>query len=239
MYWIYLIIFTFIVFMPTIIQHGFFGFNTTQTQEFATLFLGSLGFLIFTIQEKRLKKNMEEKSDIQRKVNSMRKDLTHSYSYIGEVNRKVDILESIALSYPESLVITAKKQKEVYKSIMEAVRLFGKSDEFILRFVCLSSKEVLKEIKSFPGASINFSLKNLDLENIFFESDNLVVVNSPKSIDGVFSYIILKKKIPNQRIEDLEMIRTLAAQALFFFMFVRKENGNGNNSKKSCAARIR
>ena len=232
MYWIYLIIFLFIVFVPSIVQEGIYGFNLVQTQEFAILFLGSIGFAAFLIQEKRLKKNMAEKNDFQRKVNTMRKDLAHSYSYIGEVNRKVDILESIALSYPESLVITAKKQKDVYKSIMEAIRLFGKSDEFILRFVCLPSKEILKEIKSFPDVSISFSLKNIDLNTQFFESDEFIVISSPKTVDDVFSYIVIAKKNPNQRMEDLEIIRTLAAQALFFFMFVRKEKNNKKCSIK-------
>ena len=228
MYWLYLIIFTFVVFMPTLVQRGFYGFSADQTEEFATLILGSFAFIIFLIQEKMLKKERFKKKDIQKKVNRMTRDLTHSYSYIGEINRKVDILESIALSYPESLILTTKKQKEVYKSIMEAIRLFGKSDEFTLRFICVSSKEVLKEIKSFPDVSMNFSPKNFDFTAQFIESDDFIVVNSPKAIDDVFSYIVLKKKTPNQRLEDLEMIRTLAAQALFFFMFVRKKPDNGN-----------
>ena len=214
--------------MPTLVQRGFYGFSADQTEEFATLILGSFAFIIFLIQEKMLKKERFKKKDIQKKVNRMTRDLTHSYSYIGEINRKVDILESIALSYPESLILTTKKQKEVYKSIMEAIRLFGKSDEFTLRFICVSSKEVLKEIKSFPDVSMNFSPKNFDFTAQFIESDDFIVVNSPKAIDDVFSYIVLKKKTPNQRLEDLEMIRTLAAQALFFFMFVRKKPDNGN-----------
>ena len=113
--------------MPTLVQKGFYGFSADQTEEFATLILGSIAFAVFLIQERLLKKNVSEKKAIQKKVNRMTKDLTHSYSYIGEINRKVDILESIALSYPESLILTTKKQKEVYKSIMEAIRLFGKS----------------------------------------------------------------------------------------------------------------
>ena len=217
--------------MPTLVQKGFYGFSADQTEEFATLILGSIAFAVFLIQERLLKKNVSEKKAIQKKVNRMTKDLTHSYSYIGEINRKVDILESIALSYPESLILTTKKQKEVYKSIMEAIRLFGKSDEFTLCFVCMSSKDVLKEIKSFPDASMNFSPKNFDFTAQFIESDEFIVVNSPKAIDDVFSYIVLKKKTPNQRLEDLEMIRTLAAQALFFFMFVRKKPDNGNNQQ--------
>lgn len=215
--------------MPTLVQRGLYGFSVDQTEEFATLILGSVAFIVFLIQEKMLKKNVSEKMAIQKKVNRMTKDLTHSYSYIGEINRKVDILESIALSYPESLILTTKKQKEVYKSIMEAIRLFGKSDEFTLRFICMSSKDILKEIKSFPDVSMNFSPKNFDLTAQFVESDDFIVVNSPKAIDDVFSYIVLKKKTPNQRLEDLEIIRTLAAQALFFFMFVRKKPDNGNS----------
>ena len=219
--------------MPTLIQRGFYGFSADQTEEFATLILGSIAFIVFLVQEIMLKKNVSEKKDIQKKVNRMTKDLTHSYSYIGEINRKVDILESIALSYPESLILTTKKQKEVYKSIMEAIRLFGKSDEFTLRFICLSSKEVLKEIKSFPNVSMNFSPKNFDFNVQFVESDEFIVINSPKAIDDVFSYIVLKKKTPNQRPEDMEIIRTLAAQALFFFMFVRKKPDNGKNQSRT------
>lgn len=233
MYWLYLIIFTFIVFVPTVIQNGFYTFNVVQTQEFMILILGSVAFTAFIIQGKRLKKNLSEKNDIQRKVHRMTKDLTHSYSYIGEINRKLDILESIASGYPENLAFTAKKQKEIYESIMEAVRLFGKSDEFVLRFVCMPNNEILKEIKSFPNLSINFSLKNFNSNVQFFESNEFIVVNSPKAIENVFSCIALKKKSPNQRIEDLEMIRTLAAQALFFFMFVREKKLNTRNNQNS------
>jgi len=221
MYWLYLTLFTFVVFVPTVVRHGYYVFNTVQTQEFIILILGSVAFTAFIIQEKRLKTNVSEKKDIQRTVHRMAKDLTHSYSYIGEINRKFDILENITLGYPESLTITAKKQMETYGSIMEAIRLFGKSDEFALRFICMPNHEILKEVKSFPGLSMNFSLKNFDSDIQFFESDKFIVVNSPKAIDNIFSCIVLKKKTPNQKMEDLEMIRTLAAQALFFFMFVR------------------
>ena len=56
MYWLYLIIFTLIVFVPTAVRHGIYGLTASQTQEFAILILGSLGFLTFLVQEKRLKK---------------------------------------------------------------------------------------------------------------------------------------------------------------------------------------
>lgn len=221
MYWIYLIVFTFVVFIPTVIRQGIYNFNVVQTQEFAILLLGSFCFFVFLIQEKRLKKNIVEKSDIQRKVNRMARDLTHSYSYIGEINRKLDILEHINLGYPESQNLTAKKQREIYDSIMEAIKIFGKSNEFVLNFICLPENEVIKEIKSLPDLAFNFSLKNLDIDAQFFESDEFFVTTSPKAIDNIFSCIIIRKKANNKKFEDLEIMKTLAAQALFLFMFMR------------------
>jgi hypothetical protein len=223
MYWIYLILFTLIVFIPTSVRNGFYIFDTTQTQEFAILLLGSLGFFLFLLMEKKLKKNQAEKSKIQGQVNSMAKDLKHSYSYIGEINRKLDILENIALGYPESSKLTHKNELDLYDSIMEAIRLFGKSDEFALRFVQLPKYDLLKEISSKTENTLNFSLKGRELEINYYESEEYIAITSPKTIDNIFSYILIKKKTASQKIEDTEMMKTLAAQALFIFMFMRNK----------------
>jgi hypothetical protein len=195
----------------------------TQTQEFTILFLGSLGFIVFLMMEKKFKKNLAEKNKIQGQVNSMSKDLKHSYSYIGEINRKLDILENIAHGYPESAKLTHKNESELYVSIMEAIRLFGKSDEFALRFVCLPTFELLKEVKSSPTSTLSFSMKGRDLDINYFESDDFIIITSPKMIDGVFSYIVIKRKSLSQKVEDIEIMKTLAAQALFIFVFLRNK----------------
>ncbi|MDD5396745.1 MAG: hypothetical protein PHW24_01650 [Candidatus Moranbacteria bacterium] len=196
----------------------------TQTQEFVILLLGSLAFSIFLFMEKKMKSNMAEKYAIQGKASRMSKDLQSSYSYIGEINRKLDILENIAFDYPETSKLSQKNELKLYSSITDAIRLFGKSDEFSLRFVCLPSYEILKEIKSIPENTINFSLKGRKLDVNYYESDDFIVVTSPKTIDNIFSYILIKKKNASQKIEDVEIMKTLAAQALFIFMFRRHEN---------------
>lgn len=223
MYWIYLIIFTFVVFIPTLIRKGIYIFDMTQTQEFAILLLGSLGFFVFLMMEKKMKKNMAEKREIQKKVHNMSEDLKSSYSYIGEINRKLDILENIALGYPESSSLTRKNEIELYDSIMNAVGLFGRSDEFAIRFVCLPAYDVLKEIKSNPQSNLSFSLKGHDTDVNYFESNGFIVITSPKSIDSVLSCIIIKKTKTSQKNEDIEIMKTLAAQALFIFVFMRNK----------------
>lgn len=206
--------------MPSAIQRGLYGFSVSQTQEFAILILGSLGFITFLVQEKRLKKNMAEKTVIQRKANIMEKDLKSSYSYIGEINRKLDILENVTISHPESLNMTSKEQKEIFNSVMQAIRLFAKSDEFVLRFFCPANNEIFKEIKSQPNASFGFSLKNFDPKNQPMESNDLITIISPKAIDNILSCVIIKKKTQMQKIEDLEMLRILASHALLLFIFI-------------------
>lgn len=223
MYWIYLIMFTLIVFVPSFVRNGFFVFDMTQTQEFVILILGSLGFFVFLLMEKKMKRNAVEKNKIQGQVNSMTKDLKYSYSYIGEINRKLDILENIALGFPESSKMTHRNEAKIFNSIMDAIRVFGKSDVFALRFVSLPNYELLKEISSNPDSKLNFSLKGRKVEVSIFESEEFIVTTSPKPIDNVFSYIVIKKQTASQKIEDIEMMKTLAAQALFLFVFMRNK----------------
>jgi len=223
MYWIRIIFLTLMVFVPSYVRTGFYTFDMTQTQEFVILFLGSMSLSVYLIMEKRLKKNLTEKNKIQGQVNSMSKDLKYSYSYIGETNRKLDILENIALGYPESSHLTRKNENELYNSIMDAIGLFGKSDEFELHFICLSDCRVAKEIKSHPENNLGFSFKGHSLEIGHFESGDFIVTTSPKAIDGIFSCIIIKKKMPSHSIEDVEIMKTLAAQALFLFIFTRSK----------------
>lgn len=223
MYWAYLILSTFTVFVPTFIRKGFYVFNVEQAQELIMLLLVSLCFAIFLLTEKKMKKNIIERNKIQGQISGMSKDLKYSYSYIGEINRKLDILENIALGYPESSKLTQRNEGELYDSIMDAIRLFGKSNDFSLRFVRLPDYAMIKEIKSDQESKINFSFKGHNLEINHFESANFIITTSPKAIDNIFAYIIIKKNMASQKIEDVEMMKTLASQALFIFVFMRNK----------------
>lgn len=221
MYWAYLTLFIFIVFVPTLITQGYWAFGETIMEEFAILVLGSFGFMIFLVMEKRSKRYLKEKNHYQTQVNRMSKDLTKSYSYIGEINRKLDILENIALGYPESSQLSTMNQDDAYDSIMGAVQVFGKSDEFILRFVQRPKMEILQEIKSFPEFETEISDIECEEGRFYCENDKYIMISSPKTVEDIFSCLIIKKNQINHRIEDREMMKTLISQALFIFMFLR------------------
>ncbi|EKD58531.1 MAG: hypothetical protein ACD_56C00107G0003 [uncultured bacterium] len=223
MYWVYLVMFTFIVFVPTLIKQGFWILDATAAQELAILVLGSIGFVIFLIMEKSLGRHIAEKSLYQKQVNRMSKDLTKSYSYIGEINRKLDILENIALGYPESSELAPENQSDVYESIMGAVQVFGKSDDFSLCFMRKSDLSVVQEIKSLPESSFDYSAISCEENKCYTETEGYIIIASPKTVEDIFSCILIRKKQVTHSIEDREMMKTLASQALFIFMFLRQK----------------
>lgn len=223
MYWVYLISLTFIVFIPTLVTQGYWMFDVRTMQEIIILLLGLVGFVIFLVMERSLNRLLAEKSSFQRQVTRMSKDLTNSYSYIGETNRKLDILENIALGYPESSQLISKHQEEVYDSILGAVQVFGKSDEFVLRFIKKPEMEILQEIKSFQELSLSFpSMKHEEGKN-YYEDEDYIYISSPKSVENILACFVIKKKQSAHRIEDREMMKTLVSQALFIFVFLRQK----------------
>lgn len=233
MYWIYFIIFTLIVFIPSFISEGVLGLSAVQSQEYAILFLGILAFALFTILERRLEKDEKEKIKMIGQMSRTNKDLTYSYSYIGEINRKLDIIMNIALGLPESSNLTAKKQRELYNSIMEAIRLFGKSNDFVIRFANQTTGEILKEVKSNNDVVINFSQKNCNPETHVVENDQILAVSSPKAMDGVYSCIIMKKQNSQQKTSDFETMSVIAMQALSLFMLISNKRANRKHTKPS------
>jgi hypothetical protein len=223
MYWIYFIIFTLIVFIPSFISEGIWGLSAIQTQEYAILCLEILAFTLFTILERRLKKDEKEKIKMIGQMSRTNKDLTNSYSYIGEINRKLDIIMNIALGFPENSSLTVKKQKELYNSIMEAIRLFGKSNDFVIRFANQLTGEILKEVKSNNDVLINFPQKNCNPETHVVENDQVLAVPSPKAMDDVYSCIIMKKQNSQQKNSDFETMSVIAMQALSLFMLTKNK----------------
>jgi len=226
MYWIYFIIFTLIVFVPSVVQQGLLGLSDIQTQEYVILLLGIIAFILFFHREKLIKKNVNERLAMRSQLNQMTKDLTNSYSYIGEINRKLDILTHIPLEFPKSSDITVKKQRELYDSITDAIELFGKSDEFVLRFISGVSEKILKEIKSSPNVSITFPPEYDNPSEHYFENDQLIIATSPTAINNVQAFIILKKKKFQQKIDDPRILNTLAMQALSVFVFMNQKTIN-------------
>lgn len=218
MYWIYLPLFVFIVFTPKIIQDGFLFLREEDVESLIILCFGILAFILYLAKEKALLKVFREKLHLQRKTNDITKDLSDSYSYIGGMNRKFDIVKNLIFRLPEDTSgALAKKNPEMFQSIIQAIQLLSKGESVSLRFVNTKTTQLEKIIERGPSGKFDFfdAKKLLVSKKMFWENADCAVVRSPRKAKNIVVYIIFPKA--TNQIEDVEMFKILASQALLLY----------------------
>lgn len=232
MYWIYLVIFIAMVLTPEVITRGIFFLNQESLETVTIFLLGSTGFLLYLWKEKQAREHLLDKLRIQREATKISRDLMDSYSYIGEINRKLDILKNIALGLPETSTFTPEQRQELYNSIIEAVSVLGKCDIFILRFIHCEKGTLEKEIRiGKPGFDVADCLSLVEDEKTVHHFEQCSVIRAPKTMDAYGAFIILGNK--RASLEDAEILKALASQALFLFTLEKRQGENNNLPEKS------
>lgn len=223
MYWIYLTIFVLAVLVPDMIGHekSVFFLREEQLEEILIFLLGMGGFLIFRWKEKQSNIHLDEKIKIQKEAHQISKNLTSSYSYIGENNRKLDIMKNISFNLLEMDNQKNGQEKRFFDSVMEAIFILGKSKKFIIRFINTETQKTLRELKSrkkmFLKVNNEDIINNLKKGRIFAESNYHFIITSPRKINNVVSAIIISKNNQQQKLEDPDILKALASQSLFIF----------------------
>ncbi len=219
MYWIYLVIFILIILTPKLISNDF-GFLHEEDVEALLIFcFGTFGFMIYLAKEKALLRVFREKLHLQKQANIITRDLSDSYSYIGEMNRKLDIVKDLIFRLPQSTAEAfAKDRSSIYASLLETVSLLTKTDQVILCFVDTKAKEVQKTVQkeSVESFTIKFTPERLlSAGKFFWEEEDCMIVRSPKQARGVASFIVFAKT--RNSFEDGEVFKILASQALLLY----------------------
>lgn len=233
MYWIYLAMFIFIVFVPDIVPENktIFFLREEQAEELLIFLLGFIAFLIFRFKENQSRKHLKEKNSIRKEAIQISKNLTDTYSYIGETNRKLEIIKNISTKLLDVSKLDDKKEKKIFGDILESIFILGKSKKFSIRFINLEDKKTQKEIKSRKGLLLKISndeiVEGTYKKNLgFIEKKYHFIVISPKEIDNTISAIIISKNNQQQKLEDPEIIKSLAAFSLFLHHHSKKSNKN-------------
>ncbi|PIW93847.1 MAG: hypothetical protein COZ86_04190 [Candidatus Moranbacteria bacterium CG_4_8_14_3_um_filter_41_13] len=218
MYWIYLLIFIITVFVPQIIREGNAFFREEDVESLIILCFGVFAFVLYLAKEKELLKVFREKLHLQRKTNDITKDLSDSYSYIGGMNRKFDIVKNLIFHLPEvQSQITSKNHISIYDPILQAVKVLAKEEAVALRFVDVKKKVIVKSVdvptkEYFSRFSGEVLLRS---KKIFWEEDEFALVRSPRKAKNISAFLIFPK-VTNQ-LEDVEMFKILASQSLLLF----------------------
>lgn len=202
-------------------------FQEDQLEEFIIFLLGLTGFLIFQWKERQSNAHLEEKLKIQKEAHQITKSLTDTYSYIGETNRKLDIMKNVSINLLDASKINPRKGKKFFDTMVESIYILGKSKKFIIRFINIENKETIEEIKSrkriFLKASNEEIVKNLiEKDKSFTESKYHFTITSQKSVDKTIVAIVISKNNQQQKLEDPDMLKALASQMLFFHHYMKK-----------------
>jgi len=226
MYWIYLTIFIFAVLVPDIVPHGsrLFFLGEEQFEEILIFILGLTGFLLFRFKERQSNVNLKEKIKFQKEVSRTSKSLNDTYSYIGENNRKLDIMKNISNSLLEMSESDSSRGKKFFDELMESIYILGKSKKFVVRFINAKTGETEREIKSRKRAFFKIGnkeiIKNLERENKSFTENNYhFVITSPRKMGEIVAAIIISKNNQQQKIEDLDILKSLASQSLIAYYY--------------------
>lgn len=222
--WYYLAIFVLALMVPHYIREDMFGFSHERIEEIALFILGMVGFAFFMVKKYQLKRNMEEKEKEKRRLQQTAKDLVESYSYIGEINRKMDMLMRIGIGLSDHSGLNKHKENELYKSIVEASSFLLKSECTTLLFLDTKENRIKKKICfDHRCANIKNTEELLKMEkNVYLKMESgYIIARSQKTEDGMRSYLIAKSFDTFQANDNnnQEILKYLASQALFLYTY--------------------
>lgn len=223
MYWAYLIIFVFVILTPELIDHGTWFLLEDDLESLIIFALGTLGLLLYISKEKAFFRVREEKVNLQKKTNNISKDLSQSYSYIGEMNRKLDVIQDVIFELPKKSSTHKKRHTDIYKPILEAARVFARTEKVAFYIVDTVEKVTLESCgrNYFKHCTAEYLLKT---KKSFWTEEKCIIVRSPQSADGKHAFLVLGKE--TNHIEDMELLQLLASEGLLLAVLSK------SNSKK-------
>lgn len=233
MYWIFFILFSIGILVPDIIRDDIHFLSEERAEEATLLLLGATGFLIYLFKEKELLSEKKEKEKNKKKLDETGKDLIESYSYIGEVNRKIDMLIGVMLNLSEGKVANRKKEKEAYLSIADAARAILRGENATLLFYNA------KEDKIEESVSIGESRFQIDKKKIksiggivnIKKDKGFIIISSPHKIGDIRSYLKVEEYAEEEekKPKNGEILKMLVSQALFAYSFSKIFKVNEGN----------
>lgn len=213
--------------VPDLVRGDILFFPEIRAEEILIFLMGALAFLIFIKNERQIIFQKKEKEKDEKKIEQAVKDLVESYSYIGEVNRKMDILMGIALGLSDQKALSKKDEKETYMSIVNAAGLLLKADLVSLRFVNIKTWQSSKEFRSEGKGKL---VKNTELakmkESVGVQKiKECLIISSSKEIKEVKSFLVICGYDPEEESspKNIEILKVFASQALFLYSFTHDQ----------------
>lgn len=225
MYWLYLTLFLSMLLIPRFSGESWFPtiINREITEIIFLFIFSSLMFAIYILRDYqfvRYQKNFEAK---QKEAAHLLKDLSTTYSYIGETNRKIEILRDLMADFPELLEEKGRGSDSMYADILRAIHSFTSCSEFVIRFYNQKDKTIARELWSSETFAKSMS-QEIDPEHLLKDETRsmerqgeYLILRARGTFDHTCCYAIFHKNYLKK--ENIEIVRSLMVQALFFHTF--------------------
>ena len=175
MFFVYLAVFIIIVITPFFVSKGFWIFSEDETEALVLLFAGVVSFVIYRLRDYQVFEALKERVLLQRKVARAQKELSKSYSYIGQANRRSDIMYEVFADLSHLDVDNCDE------AVLCALESLPYSEDFCLKFIDLKNKKVMHSIstsnklekisdKMFFERSASKSYRKKDLQFVYAEA---------------------------------------------------------------------
>lgn len=140
MFFLYLVIFVIIVSTPFIVQDGFWIFAEDDAEALVLLCAGVVSFFIYRFRDYQVFQNIKDRVRLQRLFARAQRDLSESYSYIGQANRRADIMYEI---FSDLSRVTTEEYSD---AIREALELLPHAREYSFRLINLDTQKNVAKI---------------------------------------------------------------------------------------------
>lgn len=198
---IYLLFFVLAVLSPSIYQNGYFGISETALEEITIFIFGIAGLITFTLYERHMERREREREKVQMDYHRAKKELMESYAYIGSINRKIELLKSMA--HDTSSVMSGNQlPKDLFHVLAANACAAAGAQCALLRFVELDPLRTEREFTHEQEGRFAFRIANRDLKTVhdqglshtILESEDqkkIAVIPSDRSRGRFKAYLLL------------------------------------------------
>ncbi len=207
------------IFTPEVVSSGVFFFGEEDLESLIIFGLGLIGLLLYLVKESALMRTLREKLSLQQESNKIRKDLAQSYTYIGEMNRHLDILKNMIVESPHTAHdLLDRDQERVYEPVFDAALLLSQSDGVALIFVAKETGAILgcyQRDKTDPAFAKLSGEALLGAKKYWWQEDGFSFVRSNEESLGVAAFLVFRSV--KNRVEEMGVFQILVTHALLLF----------------------
>lgn len=221
---LYLAFFVLAVISPSLYTQGSFGLSEEMLEQITIFLFGLAGILTFTFYERLMENREKEAKVIEGDVERIKAELLDSYTYIGSVNRKMELIKRLANEASAHFLDKKQLPKELLQGVVQGALAATGAESGLLRMLDRASLRTVQEIQVDSREKQVFHIANRELRALdeqklshaFLATDeglDVLAVPSDAYTPDTKAYLLLI--LPRQYISevDVPLLKVLVNQA--------------------------